>query len=61
MERSSEAVSLAKLVQSSRGHRMHALWCVMLGLGLRPGEALALQWDAVELDRSPGLVHVRAT
>jgi integrase len=30
--------------------RMAALWMVMLALGLRKGEALALRWDAVDLD-----------
>ncbi|WP_261563269.1 tyrosine-type recombinase/integrase [Frankia tisae] len=30
--------------------RMAALWLVLLALGLRKGEALALRWDALELD-----------
>ncbi|ABD09794.1 integrase [Frankia sp. CgS1] len=30
--------------------RMSALWLVLLALGLRKGEALALRWDALDLD-----------
>jgi integrase len=30
--------------------RLAALWMVMLGLGLRKGEALGLRWDVVDLD-----------
>lgn len=48
------------LLAASQGHRLHALWCVMIGAALRPGEALALSWDALELDRSPAVLHVRA-
>ena len=38
---------------------MHALWAVMLGVGLRPGEAMGLTWPCVELDSDPGVLHVR--
>lgn len=38
-------------------HRLHALWSVMLYLGLRPGEATGLLWADVDLDRA--VVHVR--
>ena len=41
------------------GHRLEALITVALGLGLRRGEALALRWDAVDLDA--GLLSVRHT
>lgn len=37
--------------------RLYALWVLMLMLGLRPGEATALGWDAVNLDT--GVVVVR--
>ena len=38
---------------------MHALWAVMLGVGLRPGEAMGLTWPCVDLDSDPGVLHVR--
>ena len=38
---------------------MHALWAVMLGVGLRPGEAMGLTWPCVDLDSEPGVLHVR--
>ena len=45
------------LLEASSGDRLHALWATMLMLGLRPGEATALQWDAVDLDNL--VLHVR--
>lgn len=39
--------------------RNSARWGVALSLGLRPGEALGLRWDDVNLDE--GVVHVRHT
>ena len=45
------------LLKASSGDRLHALWATMLMLGLRPGEATALQWDAVDLDNL--VLHVR--
>ncbi|MEQ1698922.1 MAG: tyrosine-type recombinase/integrase [Ilumatobacteraceae bacterium] len=38
-------------------HRLHALWAVMLYLGLRPGEATGLCW--VDIDLEQAVVHVR--
>lgn len=38
-------------------HPLHAMWAVMLYLGLRPGEAAGLQWSDVDLEA--GVVHVR--
>jgi len=35
------------------------LWAVMLGVGLRPGEAMALTWPCVDLGSDPGVLHVR--
>lgn len=37
--------------------RYHALWCILLMCGLRPSEALALRWSAVDLEK--GKVQVR--
>ncbi len=39
--------------------RYHALWCVLLGGGLRPSEALALRWADVDMDA--GKLHVQRT
>lgn len=47
------------LLATVAGHRLEALITVALGLGLRRGEALALQWDAVDLDA--GVLSVRHT
>jgi integrase len=48
-----------RLLEASRGDRLHALWAVMLGVGLRPGEAMALTWPCLDLDSDPGVLHVR--
>ncbi len=45
------------LLAAIGGHRMEALFTLMLMLGLRPGEATGLAWDNVDLDT--GIVHVR--
>ena len=37
--------------------RLHALWRILITLGLRPGEALGLKWDCVDFDA--GVIHVR--
>lgn len=42
-----------------RGHRLEALYSVALAVGLRQGEALALEWKDVDLERST--LTVRAT
>jgi integrase len=47
----------ATLVQGMQGHRLEPLWLLMLGTGMRHGEALALTWDDVDLEA--GVVHVR--
>ena len=47
------------LLATMRGHRLDALFTVALALGLRQGEALGLQWDAVDLDAR--VLHVRAS
>lgn len=45
------------LLEAVRTHRLGALFTVALALGLRQGEALGLQWGAV--DFQAGLLHVR--
>ena len=44
---------------ATEGDRLHALYVVAIGLGLRQGEALALAWE--DVDRERGIVHVRHT
>jgi integrase len=47
------------LLEAARGDRLEALYSVALAIGLRQGEALALKWDAVDLDA--GMLYVGAT
>lgn len=47
----------ARTVLAATEHRLHALWTVMLYLGLRPGEATGLCWRDVDLDNA--VIHVR--
>ena len=47
------------LLAAVAGHRLQALICVGLGLGLRLGEALGLRWESVDLDS--GVLPVRQT
>ena len=49
-----------RLLHASQGNELHALWTVMLGAGLRPGEAMGLTWPCVQLDVEPAVIHVRA-
>jgi integrase len=53
----SEQVSV--FLEATAGDRLHALYVVALGLGLRQGEALALRWSDIDLDRA--IVRVRHT
>jgi len=46
-----------QFLEQARTDRYHALWCVLLTGGLRPGEAFGLQWEDVDLDT--GKLHVR--
>jgi integrase len=39
-----------RLLVHAAGHRLHALWVMLVMLGLRRGEALALRWTDVDLD-----------
>lgn len=45
------------LLRSIEGHRLEALFTLMLMLGLRPGEATGLIWPNVDFDQ--GVIHVR--
>jgi integrase len=49
-----------RFLKASAGDRLHALWAVMLGLGLRPGEAMALTWPCIDFEADPCVVHVRS-
>ena len=46
---------VSKLLDVSKGGRWHALWAVMVGVGLRPGEAMGLTWNDVD----DSVIHVR--
>lgn len=48
----------AKLILAATpGHPLHALWVVMLYLGLRPGEAAGLTWTDIDFDNA--VIHIR--
>jgi integrase len=47
------------LVEAARGDRLEALWVLVLTLGLRKGEALALHWHCVDLDA--GTVRIESS
>ena len=49
-----------RLLHASQGNELHKLWVVMLGAGLRPGEAMGLTWPCIQLDVEPAVIHVRA-
>lgn len=46
-----------KILDAAAGTDYGARWSVALSLGLRPGEALGLRWENVDLDQ--GHLHVR--
>ena len=48
-----------QLLAVSAADRLAALWLLVIALGLRRGEALALRWDDIDLER--GHLQVRAT
>ncbi len=52
------AGELRRLLVAAEGTRLAAVWSVLGGLGLRPGEALGLSWADVDLEG--GLLHVRS-
>jgi len=55
--RSLTAAQAKAIITESVGHPLHALWVVMLYLGVRPGEVTGLTWKDVDFDQ--GLIHVR--
>lgn len=57
--RALSAVELRRLLTAAEGTRLGAVWTVLGGLGLRPGEALGLSWADVDLDGA--ILHVRST
>lgn len=52
-------VEAQDLLAAAAKERLHALYVVALGLGLRRGEALGLRWQDVDLDL--GVLRVRQT
>jgi integrase len=50
---------VAQLLAAATTDRLAPLWLLVTALGLRRGEALALRWDDIDLDR--GHLRVRAT
>lgn len=49
----------ARLLDATRGHRIHSAIVAMLGLGLRREEALALMWTDIDFNKHQ--VHVQRT
>jgi integrase len=47
-----------RFLEAAKGHRLNALFTVALALGLRKGEALGLQWPAIDLERGTLAVRV---
>jgi integrase len=45
------------LFEATRGDRLHALWVLILGAGLRLSEALGLLWE--DVDTATGTIRVR--
>jgi integrase len=43
------AEELHRFLEAARGDRFHALYLLLVDTGLRPGEALALEWEDVDL------------
>lgn len=52
------AEELRRFLAGTAGDRWGPLWVVLLGTGIRLGEALALTWDAIDLEA--GRLEVRA-
>lgn len=47
-----------RLLQAANSHRLGPLITLSLYLGLRPGEAAGLTWDAIQLDATPPVLHI---
>lgn len=56
-----DAHEVRLLVEGCAQHRLRALFLLMLGSGLRRGEALATRWDDLDLDLGHGQLRVRGT
>jgi len=54
-----KAEEVGRLLEAARDDRLYPLFVLMLGTGLRRGEALALHWSDVDL--TAGYVHVKWT
>ena len=52
-----EREEVGQLLRAARSHRFYALWLLLVSVGLRRGEALALTWDDIDLDS--GQLRVR--
>jgi integrase len=46
-----------QVLDASSGHRLHAVWVLLLSMGFRKGECLGLRWSDVDLDE--GSLRVR--
>jgi len=51
------ADQVACLLSKAEGHRLRPLWVVLIALGLRKGEALALRWSDINLETGTVRVH----
>lgn len=54
-----DLAQVGRLIDSTRGDRLHALWVLGATCGLREAEALGLAWSDVDLET--GILHVRYT
>jgi integrase len=50
-----------RLLEASRGHRLHAMYALALAGGIRHGELLALRWDDVTFRNDKAEIAVRRT
>ncbi len=50
---------IAKVLVKSEGSALRPLWVLLIAVGLRKGEALALHWE--DLDLTTGTIHVHRT
>src|SRR6266542_2412689 len=51
IERALTDEQIEKLLEGMRGHRFEPFWTVLLNTALRFGEAAALRWDDIDLER----------